>query len=174
MALGGRGEGVRCGTALRTPEGLVLIDPPALDPGTRDALEGEAGPVRHVLLTQRRPGPPGRPLPRGGGPGLGPGGRRGRRGDVDRTFAPGDALPGGLLVCQLPQDAAPGEVAFFWEPAGGGLLVTGDAFPVVGQVPVYLEGEAPALPVYAGLVRALLAMEPGTLAPGRQAPPAPR
>ena len=86
---------------------------------------------------------------------------------------PGDSLPGGLLVCQLPQDAAPGEVAFFWEPAGEGLLITGDAFPVVGQVPVYLEGEAPAAPVYAGLVRALLAMEPGTLAPGRQAPPAP-
>ncbi len=168
-------QGHRCGTALRTTEGLVLIDPPPLDSGARDALEGEAGAVRHVLLTHAALAPLGAPFRAAGALVWAPepGADVEIVEDVDRTCAPGDSLPGGLLVCQLPQDAAPGEVAFFWEPAGEGLLITGDAFPVVGQVPVYLEGEAPAAPVYAGLVRALLAMEPGTLAPGRQAPPAP-
>jgi hypothetical protein len=165
-------QGHRCGTALRTPQGLVLIDPPPLDAGARGALEGEAGAVRHVLLTHTAQVPLGAPFRAAGALVWAPGAGADVEG-VDRTLAPGDPLPGGLLVCQLPQDAAPGEVAFFWEPAGEGLLITGDAFPVVGQVPVYLEGEAPAPPLYAGLVRALLAMEPGTLAPGRQAPPAP-
>lgn len=158
----------RCGTALSTAAGLILVDPPALDGAARRRLEDEAGPVAHVLLTSARLAPLGAPFRAGGAVTWAP-----AAAGADRVFAPGDALPGGIAVCQLPEDAAPGEVALFWEHAGDGLLLTGESLPVVGQVPVYLEGVAPPLPVYAGLVRALLAMEPGTLAPALQAPPAP-
>src|SRR5262245_59721890 len=44
----------RCGTALATADGLVLVDPPALPPAARRRLEGRAGPVRHVVLTAGR------------------------------------------------------------------------------------------------------------------------
>jgi hypothetical protein len=161
--------GDRCGTALATPDGLVLVDPPPLEAPAREALERAAGGVRHVCLTSARLAPLAAPYREAGARVWAPAGGPG----VDHPSRPGDALPGGLAVCQLPADAAPEEVALFWANAGDGLLITGDSFPVVGQTPVYLEGVAPPLPAYAGLVRALLAMEPGTLAPSRQAPPAP-
>jgi hypothetical protein len=158
----------RCGTALVTPEGLVLVDPPALDPEARQTLERAAGPVRHVVLTHVRHAPLAAPF-RAAGAGIWapPGGA-----GIDGAPS-GDVPPGGLAICQLPADAAPGEVALFWDGAGDALLLTGDSFPVVGQIPVYLEGVAPPVPAYAGLARALLAMDPQTLVPGRQAPPDP-
>jgi hypothetical protein len=177
--------GDRCGTALATPDGLVLVDPPPLGAPARGALERLAGGVRHVCLTSARLAPLAAPYAETGARVWAPAGGPG----IERPFRPGDTLPGGLAVCQLPADAAPEEVALFWPGPGGlalhpaaatappdagdGLLITGDSFPVVGQTPVYYEGAAPPLPAYAGLVRALLAMEPGALAPGRQAPPAP-
>lgn len=167
--------GDRCGTALATPEGLVLVDPPALEDGARRLLEGAAGPVRHVALTRASLISLAQPF--------------GDSGAVVWTPAAPGPLPGGLAVCQLPagptekgpqagagaagQDGGPEEVALFWAPAGDGLLITGDCLPVVGQTPVYREGQAPPPEAYADLIRALLAMDPGTLAPARQAPPAP-
>lgn len=165
----------RCGTALATDDGLVLIDPPAL-PGGALAAWTAAGPVRHVILTGPAlvslawpftPGdatiwiPGDAPLPAGM---LQPP-------VALRRFGPGDPLPGELLACQLPVTAAPtGEVALLWPPAGDGLLITGDILPVIGQTPVYREGEAPPIDVFHDAVRALLSTDPGTLAPSHQAP----
>ncbi|MDQ3700126.1 MAG: hypothetical protein M3442_04290 [Chloroflexota bacterium] len=177
----------RCGTALATPDGLVLIDPPGLNSEARRMLEGAMGEVRHVVLTSAH-------LLTLAAPFRGPG---------VAVWTPGaplhqHALPGGLAICQLPGesvpagtagdagtagavstggesdgDAAPEEVALFFASAGDGLLVTGDSLPIVGQTAVYREGEAPPAASYRDLIRSLLAMDAGTLAPGRQAPAAP-
>ena len=116
----------RCGTAIATPDGLALVDPPALSAAAREQLAAGAGPIRHVVLTSARhaalaapyrdcaagqagatvwaPRPPGHGAPEGRAPA-----------GIDRFFGYGDALPGGLVVCQLPEDAAPDvEVALLW------------------------------------------------------------
>ena len=175
----------RCGTALVTPDGLVLIDPPALPEAIQALLAG--GSHCHVVLTSAalaglaapalaalqeaptiwapHPAAPGpaRPAARlGAGAAL----------RIDTFFAPGDSLPGGLVVCPLPP-AAGDEVALLW-PAAGRLLVTGDVLPVIGQTPVYYEGVAPPFEIYLEAIKTLLAAEPGALAPSRQAPPDPQ
>lgn len=177
----------RCGTALATPDGLVLIDPPALSGDARQTLEGATGEVRHVVLTSARLLALAAPF----------------RGPEVAVWTPGapharGALPGRLDVCELPGDSSPAgtegdsdtpgtqstgrasveggapvEVALFWASAGDGLLITGDSLPIVGQTAVYREGEAPPPAAYRDLLRALLAMDAGTLAPGRQAPASP-
>jgi hypothetical protein len=166
------GESDRCGTALLTSDGVVLVDPPALSAADRERLEAEAGPIRHVLLTSARHAPLAAPLEAAEvtiwAPATEP--------DtviegIDRLFNFRDALPGGVLALQLPETAAPGEVAYLWPDAGEGLLITGDVLPLVGQTPVYLEGNAPPVPAYQDALKALLAAEPGTLAPAHHAPP---
>ncbi len=168
----------RCGTALVTPDGFLLINPPALPealqrllaaPGagcqvvlTSASLAGLAAPAVAALHGQAtvwapRPATTGRdrPAPR-----------------IDAFFAPGDSLPGGLIACPLPPPVGE-EVALLW-PAAGRLLVAGDVLPVIGQTPVYYEGMAPPFEAYLDAVRALLDAEPGALAPSRQAPPNPQ
>ncbi len=163
----------RCGTALTTPDGVVLIDPPGLLPEARRAIEAEGGPVRHVILTSARHARLAERYRAGGavtvwapGQGVGP-----LPAGIDRPYEPSDALPGGVVVRRLPDEAAPdGEVALLWPRAGGGLLLPGDILPVVGQTPVYKEGEAPPIAAYLRALEALLAAGPGALAPAHQAP----
>jgi hypothetical protein len=178
----------RCGTALATVDGVLLVDPPSLPPDARRAIEAAAGPVRHVVLTSARrsglaaafrepgvavwipQGPAGAPASNtlvGSGTFGEPGGQ-----GADRLFGFDERLPGGLMACQLPAEAAPdGEVALLWPAAGGGLLMVGDVLPVQGQTPVYREGEAPPITAYLDALKALLAAEPSTLAPAHHAPP---
>jgi glyoxylase-like metal-dependent hydrolase (beta-lactamase superfamily II) len=167
----------RCGTALATDDGLVLVDPPALSEDARRVLEAAAGPIRHVVLTSSAHADLAEPF-RGDGvdvwtPSSPPTGTLGApaTGGASHTFGPDDRLPGGVIVCELPAAAAPGgEVVLLWPAAGDGLLITGDVLPVVGQTPVYLEGETLPMPAYLDALRALLAADPGTLAPGRHGP----
>ncbi|MBD0276001.1 MAG: hypothetical protein ICV73_29250, partial [Acetobacteraceae bacterium] len=164
----------RCGTALAAGGEVMLVDPPALPAGTRGEIERRGGPIRHVLLTSARLAPLATPFRAEGAAVWAPRlpNERAARDGVDHLFELDAQLPGGLLVCQLPQDAAPdGEVAFLWPHAGEGLLLTGDVLPVVGQTPVYLEGAAPPIVAYQGAIRALLAADPGALAPAHHAPP---
>lgn len=185
----------RCGTGLMTADGLVLIDPPRLEAGALATLVAGAGPMRHIVLTSPRRAALAEPF-RGPGvtvwvPAMSGGTMSG--GTVSsattpadaadcaqdtRAFSFADALPGGLMACELPavpadagSEAAGIEVALLWPEAGDGLLITGDILPVVGQVPVYYEGAAPPVDAYLDAIKALLAAEPGTLAPARQAPP---
>jgi (2Fe-2S) ferredoxin len=144
-----RSEGDRCGTALKTPDGLVLVDPPGLARDERVFLEGAGGEVRFVVLTT---------------------------GELEGLAAPfegaelrvagRDALPGGLLPVALPLE---GEAAVLWPEAGDGLLMVGDVLPFVGPTPVYLEGEAPEMAVFLDCIRALLAADPRVIAPAHQA-----
>ncbi len=186
----------RCGTALATLDGLMLVDPPALSAEAREQIEREAGPVKHVVLTSARlatlaasyrtagvtiwaPASPAQSAPviRHASPapmGEGQGETQGEvtANGIDHAFGFDDRLPGGLMACQLPEDAAPGgEVALLAPDVAEGLLMTGDVLPVVGQIPVYLEGDAPPMPAFLDAIKALLAAEPGALAPGRHAPP---
>ncbi|HEV2126184.1 MAG TPA: MBL fold metallo-hydrolase, partial [Chloroflexota bacterium] len=163
----------RCGTALSTGDGTVLIDPPAIGAEDRQRLEAEAGPIKHVLLTSARHAALAG-VYRGAGvtvwaPQAAAGGDDGP--EIDHLFGYEDRLPGGVLPLQLPEAAAPDEVAYLWPSAGEGLLITGDVLPVVGQTPVYREGDAPPMDAYLDAVKALLVAEPGTLAPAHQAPP---
>jgi hypothetical protein len=181
---GGAGESDRCGTALKTPDGVVLVDPAPLSAAQRERLEREAGPVRHVVLTDGRQAAlaapfrsagvtvwaPQPPAPAEGEQPVEGGMQQGAPGTIDRWYGFAGRLPGGLIPCQLPAAAAPaGEVALLYPAAGDGLLMVGDVLPVVGQTPVYREGEAPPVPDFLDAIRALLAAEPGTLAPAYQA-----
>jgi hypothetical protein len=141
----------RCGTALETPDGLVLIDPPALSAQDLALVERDAGPVRHVVLTSASHDSFASPFPEA------------------RVFIAGkDTLPGGLLPVYLPAEPAlAGEAAVLAPWAGNGLLITGNVLPVVGQTAVYLEGVSPPMPVYLDAIKVLMASEPGALAPGK-------
>ena len=157
-------EGDRCGTALKTEDGLVLVDPPALARDERVFLEGAAGPVRHVVLTSARHRELAAPY-----------------GGARVHVAGGEALPGGLLPCALPLED---EAAVLWPEAGDGLLIVGDALPFIGQTPVYRErldspvngaaGERwtePGIALFQDTISALLAADPKSIAPAHQAPP---
>lgn len=171
------------GTAVATPDGLVLIDPPAMAPATR----ARAGRVAAVLLTSvanRRdarswraagatvwaPVEAGAPAPEG----------------IDRPFvpeAPGD-LPGGLRVGVVPGDGTIGgdpEVAYLWgvqvDRAGvastAWLLATGRSFPVAGQVPYFDDGGPGGdrtVEGYLGLLRALQALGADAILPAVHLP----
>lgn len=147
----------RCGTALATADGLVLVDPPALADAARRRLEVAAGAIRHVVLTAGRLAGLAAPY---------------RSPRVAVRVGGRDRLPGGLIACPLP--GAAGEVALLVRGAGGqdggGLLLTGDALRVVGQTPVYREGDAPPIPAYLETLQALRALEPAALAPAHQTP----
>src|SRR5918997_1577797 len=80
-------EGDRCGTALKTGDGLVLVDPPALPRDERVFLEGVAGDVRYVVLTSARHRDLASPYA-----------------EASVRVAGTDALPGGLLACALPME----------------------------------------------------------------------
>jgi glyoxylase-like metal-dependent hydrolase (beta-lactamase superfamily II) len=146
-------EGDRCGTALKTADGLVLIDPPALARDDRVFLEGVAGPVRHVVLTSDRLRELAAPF------------------DGAAVHVAGrDALPGGLLPVALPLEGPEAEAAVLWPEAADGLLVTGDVLPFAGQVPFYRERAELERPVWLDAMRALRAADPGALAPAHQGP----
>src|SRR5688572_32967059 len=87
-------EGDRCGTALKTSDGLVLVDPPALPRDERVFLEGVAGDVRFVVLTSARRRELATPYA-----------------EADIRVAGTDPLPGGLLLCALPVED---EAAVLW------------------------------------------------------------
>jgi hypothetical protein len=170
----------RCGTALAAGGEAILVDPPPLPAGARGEIERKGGPIRHVLLTSARLAPLAAPFRAEGATVWAPRppderatpDERTTPDGIDRLFKFDAQLPGGLLACQLPPDAAPdGEVAFLWPHAREGLLLTGDVLPVVGQTPVYLEGAAPPVVAYQAAIRALLAADPDALAPAHHAPP---
>ena len=145
-------EGDRCGTALKTADGLVLVDPPALPRDERAFLEGAAGPVRHVVLTASRHRELAAPYA-----------------EAAVHIAGADKLPGGLLPCALPLE---NEAAVLWPEAGDGLLVVGDALPFVGQTPVYRESSLPGgMALFQDTIQALQATDPTAIAPAHQAPP---
>src|SRR5687768_9216936 len=100
------GDEDRCGTALKTADGLVLVDPPALPRDERVFLEGVAGEARFVVLTSARHRELAAPYSA-----------------ASVRVAGVDPLPGGLLPCALPVE---GEVAVLWPEAGEGLLIVGD------------------------------------------------
>src|SRR6266542_2735971 len=143
-------EGDRCGTALKTPDGLVLVDPLALARDERVFLEGVGGPARFVVLT-------GAGLVELAAPFDG----------AEVRVTGRDGLPGGLLPVALPLE---GEAGVLWPEAGDGLLMVGEVLPFVGPTPVYREGEAPEMPVWLDCLRALLASDPQVIAPAHQAP----
>src|SRR5687768_9072450 len=87
-------DGDRCGTALKTADGLVLVDPPTLPRDERVFLEGAAGEARFVVLTSARH----RDL-------------AASYGAASVRVAGLDPLPGGLLLCALPVE---GEAAVLW------------------------------------------------------------
>src|SRR5688572_4564451 len=93
-------DGDQCGTALKTADGLVLVDPPALPRDELVFLEGVAGETRFVVLTSARH----REL-------AVPYGMAGVR------IAGVDPLPGGLLLCALPVED---EAAVLWPEAADG------------------------------------------------------
>ncbi|HEU5316029.1 MAG TPA: hypothetical protein VFX49_07965 [Chloroflexota bacterium] len=146
-------ESDRCGTALKTEDGLVLIDPPALARDERVFLESVAGPVRHVVLTSERLRDLAAPF------------------DGAAVHVAGaGALPGGLLPVALPLEGPEAEAAVLWPEAAEGLLVTGDILPFAGQVPFYRERAELEMPVWLDAIRALLAADPKALAPAHQGP----
>src|SRR5688572_2304549 len=100
-------DGDRCGTALKTADGLVLVDPPALPRDERIFLEGVAGETRFVVLTSARHRDLAEPYA-----------------EASVRIAGTDELPGGLLPCALP---VKDEAAVLWPEAGEGLLMVGDA-----------------------------------------------
>ena len=161
----------RCGTALSTAAGLVLVDPPALDGAARAGVSRTRRVRSPTSCSPAPTGPPGGPLPhrRGGHPDAGAGGRRRR----PRLRSQGTPSPAGSPSASSRRTPPQGRWPCSGRTQGTACCSPGRASRWSGQVPVYLEGVAPPLPVYAGLVRALLAMEPGTLAPALQAPPAP-
>jgi len=143
-------DGDRCGTALKTPDGLVVVDPLALARDEGAFLEGVSGRPRFVVLTSAR-------LAELAAPFTG----------AEVRVAGRDTLPGGLLPVALPLDD---EAAVLAPEIEGGLLIVGDVLPFVGPTPVYLEGEAPEMAVFLDCIRALQAADPQVIAPSRQAP----
>src|SRR5687768_12783668 len=144
-------DGDRCGTALKTEDGLVLVDPPALPRDERVFLEGVAGEVRFVVLTSARHREMAAPY-----------------GEASVRIACVDALPGGLLVCALSVND---EAAVLWPEADEGLLMVGDALPFVGQTPVYREVGGQGMVGFQDVIQSLLAADPAVIAPAHQTAP---
>lgn len=170
------------GTAIDTPDGLVLIDPPSMP----DAMQHRASRVAAVLLTsvvnareasswRSRGVPVWAPV---ASDGMAPA-------SVDHPFDPdrAPALPGGLRVGALPIAGVTGdapEVAYLWNvalPAAAGvpssawMLATGASFPVAGQTPYFDDaGEARTVEGYLDVVRALQALAPDVIVPSIHGP----
>ena len=197
----------RVGTAVASPEGWILIDPPEMPDELLAVVTGEAS-VRAVLLTDPRLAPMasgwrarGALTWAAGAPGQLPHG-------VDHVFTPGHTgdLPGGIRVGILPapehlsaevradgkgrhlEAEAWHQVAYCWpvqvpkasDGAGGvaWIAVTGDALTVAGQTPYFDEPpanspfaiEGRTIEWHLAVVRALQALAPDVLLPGRQGP----
>lgn len=170
------------GTAIDTPDGLVLIDPPAM-PG---AMQDRASRVAAVLLTsvvnareasswRARGVPVWAPVAAG----------EDAPASVNHPFDPDrpPTLPGDLRVGTLPIAGVVShspEVAYLWNvalppaagvPASAWMLATGVSFPVAGQTPYFDDaGEARTVEGYLDVVRALQALAPDVIVPSVQGP----
>ncbi|HXI16691.1 MAG TPA: hypothetical protein VNM48_09980, partial [Chloroflexota bacterium] len=171
----------RCGTAIESPDGLVLVDPPPLPAGAAAALSRMAGSIRHVVLTSPYLAHLAQPFDEGvavWAPFLQAETESAPRGRVPadgmQGFAPGDVLPGGLTPLALPfgmRHASDGTQVALHRDQGddGALLITGDAIRVVGQTPVYREGDWASMVDYQRVVQALLEVKPAFLLPAHHA-----
>ncbi len=163
----------RCGTALLSPQGVVLIDPPPLSAAGRAALEAEAGPARHVALTSERLLP------------LASAARRAWGRDVTVWLPAADGRTPDAAIESVPLGTV-GEVALAWRGTGSPVLdgcglrrddmvlTTGDSLRVAGQTLVYHEGEQPPVGEYLRLLETLKATGAVHLLPARHAPEDPR
>jgi hypothetical protein len=175
-------DNASAGTAIVTPDGLLLIDPPMMPPSMHDRASRVAG----VMLTSvanardaaswRAQGVPvWAPIAAGEvAPEI-----------VNYPFDPDHppALPGDIRVGTLPIAGVVGdavEVAYLWNvalPPGAGVptsvwtLATGASFPVAAQTPYFDDaGAVRTVEGYLDLVRALQALAPDVILPSIHAP----
>ena len=170
------------GTAIDTPDGLVLIDPPTMPPSMRD----RASRVAAVLLTSVVHARDASSWGVRGVPVWAPVVTDETRPEfVNHPFDPDrpPSLPGGLRVGTLPIAGVVGqspEVAYLWNvelppaagvPASAWMLATGASFPVAGQTPYFDDaGAARTVEGYLDVVRALQALAPDVIVPSVQGP----
>jgi hypothetical protein len=170
------------GTAFDTPDGLVLIDPPAMP----SAMQDRASRVAAVLLTSVVNGREASSWRARGVPVWAPvASGEDVPASVNHPFDPdrAPALPGNLRVGILPIAGVVGhspEVAYLWNvalppvagmPASAWMLATGVSFPVAGQTPYFDDaGETRTVEGYLDVVRALQALAPDVIVPSVQGP----
>jgi glyoxylase-like metal-dependent hydrolase (beta-lactamase superfamily II) len=134
-------------TALKTPDGLVLVDPIALAASALDALAGEATPAAVILTNGNHARNASAFRKEFGVPILaGAAAVAALEIQVDCLLADGELAPGGLRIIEIP-GAAPGEIAL----VGCGVVCIGDALihlPPHGLrlLPEKYCGDAAALP----------------------------